>query len=61
MNTLLKQLAFISDKFRRSRMGTKQSRRHRGAVVGLAPQTKLQAPQNWNVKHYKWVEFWLIL
>jgi len=29
----------------------------RGDLVGLAPQTKLQAPPNWNVKHYKLVEF----
>ena len=28
-----------------------------GASVGLYPQTKLQAPPNWNVKHYKSVEF----
>jgi len=32
-----------------------QSRRHGWALVGLATQTKLQAP-NWNVKHYKSVE-----
>jgi len=25
----------------------------RGALVGLAPQTKFQAPPNWNVKHYE--------
>ena len=29
----------------------------RGAFLGLAPQTKLQAPQNWNMKKYKLVEF----
>jgi len=28
-----------------------------GGLVGLAPQTKLQAPSNWNTKHYKSVEF----
>jgi len=38
-----------------------QSRRHGGALVVLAPQKKFQAPPNWNVKHYKLVEFWLIL
>jgi len=38
-----------------------QSRRHGGALVVLASQTKFQAPPNWNVKHYKLVEFWLIL
>ena len=32
-----------------------------GASVGLALQTKLQAPPNWNVKHYKSVEFLSIL
>ena len=26
-------------------------------LVCLAPQTKLQAPPNWNIKHYKSVEF----
>jgi len=33
----------------------KQSRRHGGALVGLAPQTKLQAPQieTWNTIN-KW-------
>jgi len=30
-----------------------QSRRHGGASVGLGLQTKLQAPLNWNMKHYK--------
>jgi len=30
-----------------------QSRRHGKVLVGLSPQTKLQAPPNWNVKHYK--------
>ena len=25
----------------------------RGALVGLSPQVKLQAPQNWNMKSYK--------
>jgi len=29
----------------------------RGALVGLVPQTKLQAPTNWNMKHFKLVEF----
>ena len=29
----------------------------RGALVGLAPQTKLQPPKNWNMKHYKLAEF----
>jgi len=33
----------------------------RRAFVGLAPQTKLQGPQNWNLKHYKSVEFLSIL
>jgi len=29
---------------------------HGGALVGAAPQTKLQAPQNWNVKTInKWI------
>ena len=36
-----------------------QSRLHGEALVGLAPQTKLQNPPNWNVKHYKQVEFLL--
>ena len=30
-----------------------QSCRHGGALVGLDPQTKLQAPPNGNMKHYK--------
>jgi len=34
-----------------------QSRRHGGTLVGLAPQTNLQALSNWNVKHCKWQEF----
>jgi len=29
----------------------------RGALVSLGPQTKLQASPNWNMKHYKLVEF----
>ena len=34
-----------------------QPRRH-GGFGGLShPQTKLQAPPNWNMKHYKLVEF----
>jgi len=33
-----------------------QSRRHVGDLVSLVPQTKLQAPKNWNMKHYKLVE-----
>jgi len=37
--------------------GVQQSRHHGGALVGLVPQTKLQAPPNWNLKHYKLVEF----
>ena len=28
-----------------------------GSLVGVAPQTKLQAPRNWNMKHFKSVEF----
>ena len=28
-----------------------------GAFGGLAPHTKLQDPSNWNMKHYKSVEF----
>jgi len=32
-----------------------QSRRH-GVFRGLSPQAKLQAPQNWNMKHYKIME-----
>ena len=28
-----------------------------GALMGLAPQTKLQVPPNWNMTHYKSVEF----
>ena len=28
-----------------------------GALVGLVPQTQLQAPPNWNMKHCKLVEF----
>ena len=38
-------------------MSYEQSCRHGGAFGGLAPQTKLQAPPNWNIKHYKSVEF----
>jgi len=34
-----------------------QSRRYGGALVGLVPQTKLEAPQNGNMKHYKLMEF----
>jgi len=33
----------------------------RGALVCLSPQTKLQASPNWNLKHYKSVEFLSIL
>ena len=29
-----------------------QSRRHVGALVGLAPPNKAPTPQNWNMKHY---------
>jgi len=39
-----------------------QSRRHGGALVGLAPQTKLQAPPNWNVKHcelWNFCQIWM--
>jgi len=32
-----------------------------GSLVGLDPQTKFQAPQNWNMKHYKSVTFGQIL
>jgi len=32
-----------------------------GSLVGLAPQTKLQAPQNRNIKHFTSVEFCQIL
>jgi len=35
----------------------RQSRRHDGVLVGLAPQTKYQAPLNGNMKHYKPLEF----
>jgi len=42
-------------------MGQVQSRRHGGDLVGLAPQTNLEAPPNWNMKHYKSVEFLLDL
>ena len=38
-----------------------QSRRHGGALVGLDPPNKAPNPPNWNVKHYKYIEFWLIL
>jgi len=39
-----------------------QFRRHAGALVGLAPpEQSSKPPQNWNVKHYKSMEFWLIL
>ena len=34
-----------------------QFRRHGGALVGLSPQTKHQAPSNWNMKPCKSVEF----
>jgi len=34
-----------------------QSHRHGGAFGRVAPQTKLQAPQKWNMIHYKSVEF----
>ena len=40
-----------------ARLPVEQSRRHRGALVGLAPHTKLQVPPNWNMKHYQSVEF----
>jgi len=33
-----------------------QARRHGGALVGLASQTKLHDHPNWNMKHYKSVE-----
>jgi len=39
------------------RSGDSQSRRHGEASGGFTPQTKLQAPQNWNMKHYESVEF----
>ena len=29
----------------------------RGALVGLAPPNKAPSPPNWNIKHYKFVEF----
>jgi len=34
-----------------------QSSRHGGSLAGLSPQTKLQDPPNWNLKHSKSVEF----
>jgi len=34
-----------------------QSRRHGGLLWAWPPQTKLQAPPKWNMKHYKSVEF----
>ena len=34
-----------------------QSHRHGGALVDLAPQNKAPRPLNWNMKHYKSVEF----
>ena len=34
-----------------------QSRRHRGALVGLARPNKAPSPPNWNLKHHKSVEF----
>ena len=33
----------------------------RGALVGLVPQTKLQAPPNWTMKHYKLLFFLLLM
>ena len=33
----------------------------RGVLLGLCPQTILQATPNWNMKHYKLVEFWSLL
>ena len=30
----------------------------RGTLVALAPKTKIQSPPNWNMKHYKAVEFY---
>jgi len=41
----------------RKRVSAYQSRRHGGVLVGLSPQAKLQAPPNWNKKHYKFVKF----
>jgi len=39
-------------------MSYNQSRRHVGGLLRVkSPQTKLQAPLNWDMKHYKWVEF----
>jgi len=40
--------------------GCVHSSRHGRALMGLAPQTKLQAARSCNVKHYKSVEFWSI-
>ena len=33
----------------------------RGALVGLVPQTKLQPPPNWTMKHYKLLFFLLLM
>jgi len=49
-NTLM--LIFVSKWF-----WSDQSRRHVGAFWELSPQTKLQAPPNWKMKHYRSVEF----
>jgi len=38
----------------------KQSRRHGGTLVALAPPSKAPSPPNWNVKHNTSVEFWSI-
>jgi len=38
-----------------------QSRRHGGAFVGLASPNKTPRPPNWNLEHYKSVEFLSIL
>jgi len=37
------------------------SSRHEGSFVGSSPQTKHQAPPNWNNKHYKSGDFVKIL
>ena len=36
---------------------SRQSRRHMGALVGLASPNIAPSPQNRNMKHYKLVEF----
>jgi len=35
----------------------KALKQSRGALVGLAPTNKAPSPSNWNMKHYKLVEF----